>query len=56
MEGLGSEEDREEYTAENIFYVPRDARWDYIASQATTPEIGHVIDRLWSLSRRRMTD
>lgn len=44
-EGDGFEEDRDEYLAENIFFVPEEARWDYIAKQATTPEIGQVIDK-----------
>lgn len=44
-EGDGFEEDRDEYIAENIFFVPEEARWDYIAKQATTPEIGQVIDQ-----------
>jgi len=39
-EGDGFEEDRDEYLAENIFFVPEEARWDYIAKQAMTPEIG----------------
>ncbi len=43
-EGSGFEEDRDEYTAENIFFVPKKARWEYIASKAMTPEIGQVID------------
>lgn len=43
-EGDGFEEDRDEYIAENIFFVPKEARWDYIASQAMTPEIGQIID------------
>ena len=43
-EGLDLEEDRDEYTAENIFYVPAEARWGVIAAQAHTPEIGTVID------------
>lgn len=43
-EGEGFEEDRDEYIAENIFFVPEDARWDVIASAAHTPEIGKVID------------
>lgn len=38
-------EDRDEYTADNIFFVPKEARWDYIASKATTPEIGEIIDK-----------
>lgn len=44
-EGDGFEEDREEYVAENIFFVPKEARWDYVASKAMTPEIGQVIDK-----------
>jgi type I restriction enzyme M protein len=43
-EGEGFEEDRDEYEAENIFYVPKGARWDDIANAAHTPEIGTVID------------
>ena len=43
-EGLDLEEDRDEYTAENIFYFPAEARWGVIAAQAHTPEIGTVID------------
>jgi len=44
-EGDDSEEDRDEYTAENIFFVPQEARWLHIASHAHTPEIGKVIDQ-----------
>lgn len=44
-EGDGFEEDIDEYLAENIFFVPKEARWDYIASMAMTPEIGQVIDK-----------
>ena len=43
-EGEGFEEDRDEYTSENIFYVPQEARWKVIAAAAHTPEIGTVID------------
>ena len=43
-EGEGFEEDRDEYLADNIFFVPLAARWSHIASQAHTPEIGKVID------------
>ena len=43
-EGDGFEEDKDEYTSENIFYVPADARWNVIAEAAHTPEIGKVID------------
>lgn len=44
-EGYGFEEDREEYVAENIFFVPKEARWDYVASKAITPEIGQIVDK-----------
>ena len=43
-EGDGFEEDRDEYTAEHVFWVPQDARWQVIASKAHSPEIGQVID------------
>lgn len=37
-------EDRDEYTAEGIFWVPENARWNYIAEKSKQPEIGSVID------------
>ncbi|MGO2118502.1 MAG: type I restriction-modification system subunit M [Fusobacterium sp.] len=37
-------EDRDEYIAENIFWVPATARWSEIVKQAKTPEIGKIID------------
>ena len=43
-EGEGFEEDRDEYTFENIFFVPESARWKVIAEAAHTPEIGKIID------------
>ena len=43
-EGDGFEEDKDEYTAENIFFVPENARWSVISAAAHTPEIGSIID------------
>ena len=43
-EGDGFEEDRDEYTFDNIFFVPVGARWKDIAAKAHEPEIGKVID------------
>lgn len=43
-EGDGFEEDVDEYISEGIFFVPENARWSVIASNAHTPEIGTVID------------
>jgi hypothetical protein len=38
-------EDRDEYLAENIFYVPQKARWPYLQANAKQPEIGTLIDK-----------
>ena len=37
-------EDRDEYKAENIFFVPTIARWSYLQSKAKQPEIGKDVD------------
>mgnify|MGYP001213257181 FL=1 len=37
-------EDRDEYTAYNIFFVPELARWNYLISKAKLPEIGKLVD------------
>lgn len=37
-------EDRDEYRADNIFWVPKTARWAAIQAKAKTPEIGKIID------------
>lgn len=44
MEHLSDPEDRDEYIARNIFWVPPDARWDFIQRNAKQPTIGNVID------------
>ena len=37
-------EDKDEYEADGVFFVPQDARWNVISLAAHTPEIGKVID------------
>ncbi|MCK6462823.1 MAG: type I restriction-modification system subunit M [Candidatus Pacebacteria bacterium] len=37
-------EDRDEYKAENVFFVPPSARWKYLQSRAKLPEIGKDVD------------
>ncbi len=37
-------EDKDEYLAENIFWVPKKARWDYLQSNAKKSEISKLID------------
>lgn len=43
-EGDGFEEDIDEYTAYNIFWVPAKSRWGYIRDNAKSNEIGQIID------------
>jgi type I restriction enzyme M protein len=37
-------EDPDEYLAENIFWVPKQARWDFLQGKAKLPEIGKFVD------------
>jgi len=37
-------EDKDEYKAENVFFVPNDARWNFLLSKAKLPTIGKIID------------
>ena len=37
-------EDRDEYLAENVFWVPPEARWSYIKGRAKDPLIGKLLD------------
>ncbi|MGI8747506.1 MAG: type I restriction-modification system subunit M N-terminal domain-containing protein, partial [Deinococcus sp.] len=41
---LATAEDRDEYTAEGIFWVPREARWDTLKAAAKQDDIGRQID------------
>jgi type I restriction enzyme M protein len=37
-------EDADEYRAENVFWVPKEARWSYLQANAKQPEIGKIVD------------
>ena len=37
-------EDRDEYTAENIFWVPKEARWPHLQANAKQSAIGQIVD------------
>jgi len=37
-------EDPDEYLAENVFWVPKEARWSYLQASAKQPTIGKLID------------
>ncbi len=42
--GPEAAEDRDEYTAESIFWVPPEARWDRLKAQAKQPTVGQTVD------------
>ena len=48
LEAQGNKEadpnDPDEYRAENIFWVPPEARWEHIKAQAKQPAIGKLVD------------
>jgi type I restriction enzyme M protein len=43
-EDPGAAEDQDEYLAENVFWVPKDARWSHLQANAKQPTIGKLID------------
>src|SRR5574344_606530 len=43
-DGYGDEEARDEYIADNLFWVPVESRWKNIKAHATSIDIGEVID------------
>ena len=43
-EDLADAEDPEEYLAENIFWVPKEARWTHLQARAKRPSIGKDVD------------
>ena len=43
-EEFANPEERDEYTAVNIFWVPLEARWHYLQKNAKQPEIGKMVD------------
>jgi type I restriction enzyme M protein len=37
-------EDKDEYKAENVFFVPPEARWPFLLGKAKQPDIGKIVD------------
>ena len=37
-------EDKDEYRADNVFWVPTEARWDFLQNNAKQPNIGTLVD------------
>ncbi len=48
-------EDRDEYLAEGVFWVPTEARWDYLQRSAKRPEVGIIIDEAMAAIERDNT-
>ena len=44
QEEYADPEDRDEYMAANVFWVPPEARWKYLRSRAKDPKIGILLD------------
>jgi type I restriction enzyme M protein len=43
-EDLTAAEDPDEYLAENVFWVPKEARWSHLQANAKQPNVGKLID------------
>ena len=41
----GALEDRDYYSKDVVFWVPKDARWESLRDKAPQPEIGQLIDK-----------
>ena len=41
---LADSEDRDEYIARNVFWVPAEARWSELQAEARFPDIGQLVD------------
>ena len=50
--GEQAAEDRDEYIAENIFWVPRAARWARLKAGTREPTIGQTVDRAMAAVER----
>ncbi len=48
-------EDPDEYRAESIFWVPREARWGHLKAQARQPTIGQLVDAAMAAIERDNT-
>ena len=44
MDDPAAAEDPDEYLAENVFWVPKEARWSHLQDNAKQPTIGKLID------------
>ena len=50
--GEDAAEDRDEYIAENVFWVPAAARWAHLRAQARQPNVGLTVDQAMAAIER----
>ena len=43
INGQAAAEDKDEYLADNVFWVPKDARWSHLQANAKPPTIGSQV-------------
>jgi type I restriction enzyme M protein len=51
-EEFADPEDRDEYLADNVFWVPTEARWSFLQGKAKDPKIGQLIDEAMTAIER----
>lgn len=51
-EEFADPEDRDEYLADNVFWVPTEARWSFLQGKAKAPKIGQLIDEAMTTIER----
>ncbi len=51
-EEFADPEDRDEYLADNVFWVPTVARWRFLQNNAKNPKIGQLIDEAMTAIER----
>ena len=50
--GEEAAEDRDEYIAENVFWVPSESRWPHLQAKARQPNVGLVVDQAMAAIER----
>lgn len=51
-EEFADPEDQDEYLADNVFWVPTEARWSFLQGKAKDPKIGQLIDEAMTAIER----
>ncbi len=51
-EEFADPEDRDEYLADNVFWVPTEVRWSFLQGKAKDPKIGQLIDEAMTAIER----